>query len=472
MYRVTPIFLGLCDLNKKGNPFAVTRVLYANESEKFWWAWETEQIIRAGKDILNRVKNRVQQEHFDMLKEQHDRAIASAEKIKKTEIKKIQNKELICLYKEHLENSKEALAVTGLDIDAIDMYPVEYFKEKLKKALPNISVIEFNDIYSKISIPAHMSYVKEEEVALLKLIVKYKKWDNIKNKLQPIKDKFWWISLGWESMKTNTEKDFKNAIIRYMKDIKNPEQYLREIENSVEKIKRDRNSLLSKYNLNGEIIKLIELFDNYALFHDLRKEMQVRTSYSFHLLMLETARRLNLDPEDLEWLWPDEFCKILRGKPINKTEVEKRKKAIVVFVDNEKIFSWSGNKAIQKRKQEFEQEIKTSDEIKGVGVSLGKVTARVKVCKGVKEALQKIKQGDILVTGMTMPEYIPAMKKSAAIITNEGGITCHAAIISREFGIPCIVATKIATKILKDGDLVEVNANHGIVKIIKKNNGE
>jgi pyruvate,water dikinase len=67
---------------------------------------------------------------------------------------------------------------------------------------------------------------------------------------------------------------------------------------------------------------------------------------------------------------------------------------------------------------------------------------------------------------MTRPEYMPAILKAAAIIADEGGITCHAAIVSRELGIPCIVGTKIATQALKDGDLVEVDADKGIVKIL------
>ncbi|MBU4375310.1 hypothetical protein KKH38_02310, partial [Patescibacteria group bacterium] len=70
---------------------------------------------------------------------------------------------------------------------------------------------------------------------------------------------------------------------------------------------------------------------------------------------------------------------------------------------------------------------------------------------------------------MTRPEHLMGMKKAGAIITDDGGITCHAAIIARELGIPCIIGTKIATKVLKDGDFVEVDAERGIVKILKKN---
>ena len=69
---------------------------------------------------------------------------------------------------------------------------------------------------------------------------------------------------------------------------------------------------------------------------------------------------------------------------------------------------------------------------------------------------------------MTMPDFVMAMKKAAAIVTDEGGITCHAAIISREFKKPCIVGTRIASDILQNGDLIEVDANKGLVKILKR----
>ena len=81
-----------------------------------------------------------------------------------------------------------------------------------------------------------------------------------------------------------------------------------------------------------------------------------------------------------------------------------------------------------------------------------------------REELGKVEQGDILVAPMTTPWYLPAIKKAVAIITDEGGITCHAAIVSRELGVPCIIGTKIATKVLKDGDFVEVNAHKGVVR--------
>ena len=80
--------------------------------------------------------------------------------------------------------------------------------------------------------------------------------------------------------------------------------------------------------------------------------------------------------------------------------------------------------------------------------------------------LNKVNDNDILVTGMTTPDYLPALRKAAAFVTDEGGVTCHAAIVARELKKPCIVGTKRATQLLKDGELVEVDANSGIVRIL------
>jgi phosphohistidine swiveling domain-containing protein len=80
--------------------------------------------------------------------------------------------------------------------------------------------------------------------------------------------------------------------------------------------------------------------------------------------------------------------------------------------------------------------------------------------------------GDILVTPSTTPDYVPVLKKVSAIITNEGGVLCHAAIISRELRIPCIIGTNNATKILQSGQMVQVDAEQGIVRVIDDQNFE
>lgn len=104
--------------------------------------------------------------------------------------------------------------------------------------------------------------------------------------------------------------------------------------------------------------------------------------------------------------------------------------------------------------------------VKGIIAQPGLVRGKVKVVNFVSE-ISKVKPGDILVAPMTFPNFITGMQKAAAFVTNEGGITCHAAIVAREMKKPCLIGTKIATEIFKDGDLVEVDAYRGIVQKLK-----
>jgi pyruvate,water dikinase len=100
--------------------------------------------------------------------------------------------------------------------------------------------------------------------------------------------------------------------------------------------------------------------------------------------------------------------------------------------------------------------------LSGLPASPGVASGVVKIINDLKD-LDKIKKGDILVTEMTNPDMVVSMQKSSAIITDEGGLTAHAAIVSREMGIPCVVGTRLATQILKDGNIVTVDGYNGKV---------
>ncbi len=119
--------------------------------------------------------------------------------------------------------------------------------------------------------------------------------------------------------------------------------------------------------------------------------------------------------------------------------------------------------SLRKEAEKLDRTTRQVEEVSGIIASSGK--ARGKVCKIMDDSeLDKMKPGSILVTSMTSADFVPAMAIASAIVTDEGGMTCHAAIISREFGIPCIVGTKKATKLLSDNQEVEVDADNGVVK--------
>lgn len=110
--------------------------------------------------------------------------------------------------------------------------------------------------------------------------------------------------------------------------------------------------------------------------------------------------------------------------------------------------------------------VKDQKTLRGMMAYPGKARGKVRLVHDPRQA-DNFAQGDILVTGMTRPDYLALMKKAAAFVTDSGGILCHAAIVARELKKPCVIGTQTATKILRDGDVVEVDADSGIVKVIK-----
>lgn len=159
-------------------------------------------------------------------------------------------------------------------------------------------------------------------------------------------------------------------------------------------------------------------------------------------------------------------AEIISGKLPLREELEKR---------SEGYFFAANQLLIEKDKQKIEDifgitftmnAMIATNEIRGEIAEKGIVRGRVRRLMGHKQ-IHDLKEGEILVSPMTIPDFLPAMKKAAAIVTDEGGVVCHAAIVARELKKPCIVGTKIATQVLKDGDIVKVDANSGVVRVLK-----
>ncbi len=167
------------------------------------------------------------------------------------------------------------------------------------------------------------------------------------------------------------------------------------------------------------------------------------------------------------------FEEIVDKKIPQIKELEKRKQGYVYFED--KLYTDSTLEQLEKRagikiiRQSLSKDGSKDGLLKGRMAMPGKAKGKVKIVLDCQE-MSKVKKGDILVAPMTTPDYLMAMQKASAFVTDEGGLTCHAAIVAREIGKPCLIGTKTATRVLKDGDLVEVDAEKGKVKIIKKAN--
>jgi phosphohistidine swiveling domain-containing protein len=141
------------------------------------------------------------------------------------------------------------------------------------------------------------------------------------------------------------------------------------------------------------------------------------------------------------------------------------KNKVLYYYHNNSVEILTRESEIAKITQHFTSHYAVDTNLKGITACKGKVKGPVKVIHHSNE-LDKVKEGDVFVAKYTFPRYTTAMLKCVAIVTDEGGLTTHAAIIARENNIPCIVGTKRATTVLKEGDIVEVDADKGVIIVL------
>jgi phosphoenolpyruvate synthase/pyruvate phosphate dikinase len=164
----------------------------------------------------------------------------------------------------------------------------------------------------------------------------------------------------------------------------------------------------------------------------------------------------------------EEFLKATREGDVQKVE-ELLSKGVDPNVKDENGHArpetvWSSSKAETKPAEVKAARLAVAKVIvKGLPASPGVAYGKAKVCLTLEDAKRLMRMGDILVTKMTDPDWVPSMRLASAIVTDEGGITAHAAIVSRELGIPCIVETRVATMVMKTGEYYTVDARAGIV---------
>ena len=225
-----------------------------------------------------------------------------------------------------------------------------------------------------------------------------------------------------------------------------------------------RGELLSQLRLSPAMLKSMELSRLLAEWQDERKQSSMTFMYGGVQLMKEIASRLEREWEEVACLTPREVLKALDGKLVSAAEMRGRRAfsaiiatrghAVALFDDDAKLLYDS---LMQKSKHETLQ-------LEGMTASIGANPVVRAKCRIVNDPEKDvIEEGEVLVASMTRPEFVPLMKKASAVVTNEGGLTCHAAIVAREFNLPCIVGTKHATRVFKTGDLLEVNTRHGKV---------
>ncbi len=354
-----------------------------------------------------------------------------------------------------------------------------FLVDKIKQRLENYKkeveeITDFNNALAILVQPRIKMYFQQEQYDFYKLVSYAEKYKNFEKdrKFTELANKYL-VKYGWTStylVLPLVPLSLKVLIKRVHAALKNKftRQYLLQRQTAV-KNKRVAAKLLKLLARDKGLLKNINWAQKYAWLLTASVERSLIATFKLQNFYRLISLAAGIKYADWIHLTSVEIKQALAGSlKISMQEIAKRKSGYFYIFENGKPSLYTGAKAraLTKQLERATAALPTkTDQIVGQPASPGQVTGRVRICRSAAEAA-KLGPGEILVAVMTTPDYVPAMKQAAAIVTDEGGLLSHAAIVSRELGKPCIVGTKIATRLLKYGDMVEVDAGSGIVKLL------
>lgn len=363
------------------------------------------------------------------------------------------------------------------------MYFNKYFEKELKKVLtlqeqknPNL----FLSLQSFLLVPQKPTFPQLEEIRIYELAKQYvesvfspekqsfevfiHKAQNYQQ-LQKLIQDFGWFHMEYDK-EPFTEKDYKNYIwetinnARY--DVSSPRQVILNAQ-------KEQKLFFAKYKNTQKLKDLCRVLQEFAFHLDNTKMFLVKGIYTSRPLYQEVARRLNITEDELRYLvFPEVVTLLQTNNKADKKLIATRKKHRAIVVKNGKIMIYEGQKAQNLANRYIKSPSVTHvQEVKGIPGYPGVVTGKVGIVHGIDNR-GNFQRGDILVTHDGTAEITVLLKEAAAIVTDQGGMICHAAIIAREMQTPAVLGTQFATQVFKDGDMVEVDSQKGIVRKISK----
>lgn len=420
-----------------------------------------------------------------------EKMIEVSEKIHKTDLSKLSKKKLWALFQEYRQKNKDMYVwgvipvLIDFEITRLSDEVKEIIREKLQKEFKEQFL---TDYFITLTTPKEDSFLKLEERSFLNIakdIIKnpeagelFKKdIAEIKDKLADFKDidkkidehteNFKWTGYGYLGP-VWTKDYYLELFSSFVKQGDDPEKKLREIEEKDATIEKEKKEILNELDFSEDELHLTDSLKEFAFLKLYRKDMQYKSYYHMHNWLEEVSSRFNLTIRQLRHMVPEEIeAMLLNDKLPDKNILDERVKFYTFVLQNQKLFILHGKEAREFYEKTAEKkEAVDIDELKGDCACQGKAVGVIKLIRTFED-MKKMNKGDILISPATNPNLVPAMKKAGAIVTDEGGITCHAAIVSRELGVPCITGTKLVTRAFKDGDKVDVDATKGIIRRVK-----
>lgn len=335
----------------------------------------------------------------------------------------------------------------------------DYLKEWLRQQ--NLSVEQQAEAFQILVTPRELSMAQREERAMLELATINEPGGDLVRHWK----EYSWLHFGWvgPSLTLDYFTEVHRGLFREGKSAKR----LAALRAQDKKLAEGKEKLLAQLVVPPAIAQLFWLLEELLFMKSHRMDAFFISYEAVQPLLKQIARTHYISLQQVYFLYFDWLAGMIKKNKIDVDYINKIARYSVDYYDGESFHVLTGEAARKItdliKAQLPAPEIK--NELQGECAFRGLARGRVKIVNRADE-MNKFVDGDILVSNVTDPTLLPIMKRAAAFVTNMGGLTCHAAIVARELKKPCIVGTKIATHVFKDGDMVEVDAEKGIVRKI------
>jgi len=440
------------------------------------WCPDRKRYLAGGKEVLSWiVKSPSTAARFKkQVVKIADQLTRSADGMAKLKLEGLSNRQLVSLAEEVYDTGLEMVGLgmlfTALELsnDLLTDHLRELLDKKISKIKPRRNLAEYFNILTDEPFRGVGDQELRDRLKIASKLNSSGNWKallrtdaKLKSTLKKHTEKYFWMSYNYQGpvlpfshfskqlAETLASGDFKTE--------------LRKLGSHDKTVVSDRHQAEKELKLSNYEKELFAAARDCVYLKTYRRDALVYALARLDTVFREMAKRTGYSFAQIRHCLPWELNLLFGKKNVGKL-LDDRIKLSAYFWENGKPKVLTGVKARQFEKENIEEdEITNVTQLQGTTAFPGKVTGRVKIINKPEE-ITKMKKGDILVSILTIPQIVPAMKLAAAIVTDIGGITSHAAIISRELKKPCVIGTRIGTKVLRDGDLVEVDAYKGVVR--------
>ncbi|MEA3249508.1 MAG: PEP-utilizing enzyme [Patescibacteria group bacterium] len=430
----------------------------------------------------------------EQVRSRSDAWVLVASKVYQTNLRELSDQELSKLYREFYDHQFSA-HVTGWPSNVVDFEESMFSRHLLGILTARKDELSLErsvgEVFSTLTTPIEESHAQKEYKNLLAILdvirrdgealsffrnhddkqisdALEEKFPSIFRLIDAHRKSFGWLAYQFEGPGWSNDY-FIGLLSSVARQDVDPAKALKEIREKLDKIVTQRAQYIREFRLTKQEQDLFRLAEEFVFLKGYRKDKMFYGMYCQEFLFREIARRAGLSLRQVRHMYPWEFERAILKKEVDPDELNERFEYHVLSSDrdNTQIIAGDDARKFVAGMNFIEQRTGNERLLDGDTASPGKVRGTVSVINLIEE-MEKMKEGAVLVSQATNPSLMPAIRKAAAIVTDMGGVTCHAAIVSRELGIPCVVGTKIATKALADGDVVEVDASHGRVHILTR----